>query len=205
LELAGPGVKLGLAARRTELLDEVVREVEARGGAARLFELDVTDDVAVAESAKAYLAWAGTIDCVIANAGIGEGMGGRGSMKRVAEVFAVNTIGVTNTVLAFLPAMKAPVRNFMDALRMELHGSGVHAMTLCPGFVRTPLTDKNSFEMPFLMETDAACRTMLRAIARQDATYTFPWQMRLVSVALRWAPEWLVRRSARRTRKSHAG
>ena len=234
LELAGPGAKLGLAARRTKLLGEVVREVEARGGAAQLFELDVTDDVAVAESAKAYLAWAGTIDCVIANAGIGEGRGGRGSMKRVAEVFAVNTVGVTNTVLAFLPTMKAQrrgtlvavgsvaghralpgsasysaskaaVRTFMDALRMELHGSGVHAMTLCPGFVRTPLTDKNSFEMPFLMETDAACRTMLGSIARQDATYTFPWQMRLVSVALRWAPEWLIRRSARRTRKGHAG
>jgi short-subunit dehydrogenase len=230
LELAAPGAKLGLAARRADLLDALRAEVEARGASAKTFVLDVTDGAATERSAQSYLEWAGGIDCVIANAGIGEGLGRRGSAERVAEVFAVNTIGVTNTVLPFLSAMKAArsgtlvaigsvaghralpgsasysaskaaVRVFMDALRMELTGTGVHAMTICPGFIRTPLTDKNSFGMPFLMDCDEACHLMVRSIERRDRTYTFPWQMSLVSLGLRCAPEWLVRRAARR--KTH--
>jgi short-subunit dehydrogenase len=232
LELATPGAQLGLAARRADLLDMLRAEVEARGASAKTFVLDVTDSAAVEKSAQSYVAWAGGVDCVIANAGIGEGLGRRGSSERVAEVFAVNTIGVSNTVLAFMPAMraagsgtlvaigsvaghralpgsasysasKAAVRVFMDALRMDLAGTGVHAMTICPGFVRTPLTDKNRYGMPFLMECDEACRLMVRSIGRRDRIYTFPWQMRLVSLALRCAPEWLVRRVARR--KTHGG
>lgn len=228
LELAAPGTRIGLAARRAELLDELVLAVQAKGAEARRFVLDVTDHEATERAAQDYLAWASRIDCVIANAGIGEtSRRQRVQAERVAEVFAVNTVGVTNTLLPFLPAMKeqksgtlvavgsvaghralpgsasysaskAAVHTFMDALRMELVGSGVHAMTICPGFVRTPMTDKNRFDMPFLLECDEACRLMVRSIERKDRTYTFPWQMRLVSGVLKVAPEWVLRRAARR-------
>ncbi len=83
---------------------------------------------------------------------------------------------------------------------MELHGTGVHAMTLCPGFVRTPLTDKNAFSMPFLMECERACELMVSAIQRRVNTYVFPWQMRVLGAILRYGPEALVRRAARRGR-----
>lgn len=228
LSLAVPGARIGVAARRAELLDALVRELEARGAEARAFVLDVTDARATEECAARYLEWAGSVDCVIANAGVGEGSRReRVQVERVAEVLTVNVLGVTNTVLSFLPSMKAQgsgtlvaigsvaghralpgsasysaskaaVRTFMDALRMELSGSGVHAMTICPGFVRTPMTDKNRFEMPFLMECDEACRLMVRSIARRDDVYTFPWQMRGLSYVLRVAPEWFIRRVARR-------
>jgi short-subunit dehydrogenase len=232
LELASPGARIGVAARRAELLEELVGEIEQRGAEAKAFVLDVTDLRATQSTAQAYLAWAGRIDCVIANAGIGESSRrAPDRAERVAEVFAVNTVGVTNTLLSFLPAMKeqrsgtlvamgsfagfravpgsasysaskAAVYTFVEALRMELLGSGVHAMTICPGFVRTPMTDKNHFTMPFLMEPDDAARLMLRAIARQDDVYTFPWQWRLLAKVVKLVPEWaIVRFAPRKTRE----
>jgi len=95
-------------------------------------------------------------------------------------------------------ASKACVATLMDGLRMELHGTGVHAMTLCPGFIRTPLTDKNEFSMPFLMDCDRACRAMVEAIERRKDTYVLPWQMRVGSALLRHGPEWFVRRATAR-------
>jgi hypothetical protein len=51
-------------------------------------------------------------------------------------------------------------------------------------------------KMPFVIETDQAVTLMTRAIARREATFTFPWQMRLLRRVLRIAPEWLIRRVA---------
>jgi short-subunit dehydrogenase len=136
----------------------------------------------------------------------------------------VNVIGVTNTVVPFVPTMiaqgsgvlvavssvagtrglpgraaygasKAAVSHFMDALRLDLHGTGVHSMGICPGFVRTPLTAKLK-KMPFAIESSEAVSLMADAIARRDDTFTFPWQMRMMSPVLRHSPEWLLRRLA---------
>ena len=69
-------------------------------------------------------------------------------------------------------------------------------MTICPGFVRTPLTDVLEHKLPFLVELDDAAEAMVASIARRDDTFTFPWQMRLLRHVLVRAPEWLVRRAA---------
>lgn len=217
-------------ARRRELLDTLARELEERGCHVLLLPGDVRDTEHMAEAAREFLAWAGGADLVVANAGIGEGRRTeRVDPARVAEVFGVNLIGTSNTLLPFVGPMraqgsgvlaavasvagfralpgsvsysasKAAVLTFMEGLRMDLHGSGVHAMALCPGFVRTPLTDKNDFSMPFLMDCERACRLMVRAIERHRPVYVFPWQMRALGVVLRNAPEWFVRRAAARGR-----
>ena len=90
---------------------------------------------------------------------------------------------------------KAAVTTFMNAIRMDLHGTGVHAMTLCPGFVETPLTEDNP-EMFFVINVDKAVAYMTGAIAAQKRTYTFPWQMNLLKEVLTRAPEAVVRRMA---------
>lgn len=230
LRLAKPGAALGLVARRQELLADLARKLEARGCRALVLSRDVRDTSAMSAAAQEFLDWAGGADLVIANAGIGEGRRSeRIDPERAAEVLAVNVLGVANTVFPFVgplrergagvlaavgsvagframpgslsySASKAAVHTLMDGLRMELHGSGVHAMTLCPGFIRTPLTDKNAFRMPFLMDCDRACDQMVRAIERREKTYVFPWQMRMASFALRHGPEWFVRKAARRGR-----
>ena len=67
-------------------------------------------------------------------------------------------------------ASKAAVITFMEALRMDLHGTGVHAMAISPGFVHTPMTARLG-KLPFAIDTDEAVALMTRAIARRDGTF----------------------------------
>jgi short-subunit dehydrogenase len=229
---AKPGVTIGLVARREAMLAEVAGELRARGATTHIYPADVADTAAMTRVANDFLAAAGGVELVIANAGIGiRSTILEGDAASVAQLMRINVIGVTNTVIPFLPAMiraktgavvavssmaghralpgrtaystsKRAVITFMDGLRMDLHGTGVHSMTICPGFVRTPLTDGIGHKMPFLVELDDAIRLMHDAIDDKRTTYTFPWQMRLARHVLMRAPEWLVRRMAPPPRQS---
>lgn len=134
------------------------------------------------------------------------GLSGAESDAQVRAVFATNLDGVLNTVLPILPRMtarrrgqlalmsslagfrgmpsapsycgaKAAVKVFGEALRGAVHGSGIRVSVVCPGYVRTPLTDVNAFPMPFLMEADAAARRIQRGLARNRARIAFPWPL----------------------------
>jgi short-subunit dehydrogenase len=88
-------------------------------------------------------------------------------------------------------------------LRVELHGSGVSVVTICPGYIRTPMTEANRYRMPFLIDADDAARRMARVIAAKRRLAVIPWQMALVSLALRRLPRWLFDRLfARAPRKA---
>jgi Short-chain dehydrogenases of various substrate specificities len=67
------------------------------------------------------------------------------------------------------------MNRLLEALRGELAPRGVAVTTICPGFVRTPMTAKNKFPMPFLMEPEEAARRIVRAIAARRRVYAFPW------------------------------
>jgi short-subunit dehydrogenase len=71
-------------------------------------------------------------------------------------------------------ASKAALTTLMESLRAELHGSGVTLTTVAPGFIRTEMTEKNEFFMPFLMEPEEAARRIVRAIDRGSSEYRFP-------------------------------
>jgi hypothetical protein len=88
-------------------------------------------------------------------------------------------------------ASKAAAIAYLESLRVELHGSGVKVVTLCPGYIRTPMTDINPYAMPFILEADEAARRVARAIARQKSFAVIPWQMGLVGMLLRLLPRWL--------------
>lgn len=232
LACARPGAWLGLVARREAELAAVAAAARARGAQAVVLPADVTDAPAMATVAGRFLGAAGGVDLVLANAGVGLGKSiFDASAADVARLFAINLTGVSNTVLPFLPAMraaragvlcavsslagdralpghgayaasKAGARTFMDGLRLDLAGTGVHAMTVCPGFVRTPMTAGNP-RMPFVLDAEPAARAILAAVARRSRTYRFPWQMDLVRRVLVAVPEGLLakllpsRRSAR--------
>lgn len=88
-------------------------------------------------------------------------------------------------------ASKAAVINYCESLRGELRSSGVKVVTLCPGYIDTPLTRQNRYSMPFLMQPDEFADRAFDAIA-QGATYrVIPWQMGLVAKALRVLPNWV--------------
>lgn len=100
-------------------------------------------------------------------------------------------------------ASKSAAINYLESLRVELHGSGVSVVTICPGYIRTPLTERNRYRMPFLMDADDAARRMARAIAAKRRFAVIPWQMALVAVVLRRLPRWLYDRLfARAPRKA---
>lgn len=101
---------------------------------------------------------------------------------------------------------KAAVRAYCESLRVELHGSGVRVVTISPGFIRTPMTAKNPYKMPFLMPVEAFAKQALRHIDRASASVVIPWQMGVVAALLRVVPPFLYDRfAARRKRKPRQG
>lgn len=133
------------------------------------------------------------------------------------EVFDTNVIGMVNTFRPFLHAMgqarhgvlagvasvagfrglpgssaysasKAAAISYLESLRVELRGSGVRVVTLCPGYIDTPMTRQNPYPMPFLLTADDAARRMARLIERGVARGVTPWQMALAGMVLRRMP-----------------
>jgi hypothetical protein len=93
-------------------------------------------------------------------------------------------------------ASKAAAITYLESLRVELHGSGVSVVTICPGYIRTPMTAANRYRMPFLIDADDAARRMARVIAAKRRFAVIPWQMAIVAFVLRRLPRWLYDRLA---------
>ena len=205
---------LGLIARRPVAMGSM------KGKA---YSVDVTDARAMAAVAGDFglpdlvIANAG-----ISAGTSGEDLDDVGYLRRLLEV---NVVGVAITLAAFAPAMRAAGRGtlaciasvagfrglagngaysaskaaaitWMESLRTEMRGSGVSVVTICPGYIDTPMTRVNRFRMPFLLPADEAARRIARAIARKPRVAVVPWQMALVSIALRAMPGWLFDRLA---------
>ena len=75
---------------------------------------------------------------------------------------------------AKLPCVKA----WGEALRPHLKHFGINVSTVCPGFVRSRITDKNTCPMPFFMEADAAARLIAARVEKNVGLIAFPWPMR---------------------------
>jgi NAD(P)-dependent dehydrogenase (short-subunit alcohol dehydrogenase family) len=88
-------------------------------------------------------------------------------------------------------ASKSAAVAYLESLRVELRASGVAVVTICPGYVRTPMTAVNRYRMPFILDADEAARRFARAIAKKRRLAVIPWQMALVSIVLRCLPGWL--------------
>ena len=98
-------------------------------------------------------------------------------------------------------ASKAAVIRYLEALRGELHASGVAVVTIVPGYIRTPLTAVNPYRMPFLIDADEAARRFVRAISRRISYTVIPWPMAIVMRLLLIAPNWLFDRIFSRTKR----
>ena len=103
-------------------------------------------------------------------------------------------------------ASKAAVISYLESLRVELMGSGVSVVTICPGYIATPMTGRNPYRMPFLMDADVAARKIAGAIARRRRLYVLPWQMAVVGWFMRRLPrplyDSLFSRAPRKPRRS---
>jgi len=85
-------------------------------------------------------------------------------------------------------ASKAAAIAYLESLRVELVGSGVAVVTICPGYIATPMTEGNPYPMPFLLPADRAGQLIARAIDRQQSFYVLPWQMAWLGRLLKILP-----------------
>lgn len=112
---------------------------------------------------------------------------GRGRLVGIASVAGFRGLSGSGAY----SASKAALISYLESLRVELHGSGVKVVTVCPGYIRTPMTDINPYPMPFMLEAGEAARRIAREIERGSSFAVVPWQMALVGRALKLLPNWL--------------
>jgi short-subunit dehydrogenase len=109
---------------------------------------------------------------------------GRGTLVGIASVAGIRGLPGSEAYCA----SKAAVISYCESLRVELRKTGVRVVTISPGFVRTPLTAKNPYRMPFLMEPQDFARQAADAIAAGVSYRVIPWQMGAVAKLLRLLP-----------------
>jgi short-subunit dehydrogenase len=88
-------------------------------------------------------------------------------------------------------ASKAALTSYLESLRVELKPSGIDVVTICPGYIETPMTRGNPYPMPFMMTADDAAKAVLSLIARRKTYAVIPWQMAAVARVLRAMPNGL--------------
>lgn len=86
-------------------------------------------------------------------------------------------------------ASKACVKAWGAGLRGRHAREGIRVNVICPGFVRSRITDRNAFSMPFFMEADCAARIIIRRLKRNIGLISFPWPMRIVMGVISALPE----------------
>ena len=230
---AARGATLGLVARRKDALDAVlaglpgehaayvadVTDADSLASAARRFiECFGLPDVVIANAGVS----AGTLTEE------------RGDLAVFERILRTNLLGVAATFQPFIlpmrqasagqlvgissvagvrglpgagaySASKAAVSRYLESLRVELRGSGVLVTEIRPGYIRTPMTDVNSYRMPFIMDADDAAEHFVRAVERRCVRVTIPWQMGVVGRLLAHVPCWLFDRLASRAGRKPRG
>ena len=155
-----------------------------------------------------------------AGVSIGMDTAARGDLDVMSRTFAINNVGVAATFHAFIDSMvrrgsgalvgigsvagirglpghgaycasKAAVIGYCESLRGELRDSGVKVVTICPGYIDTPLTQHNRYSMPFLMQVDVFADKAFETITAGESYRVIPWQMGVIAKALRLLPNWL--------------
>jgi NADP-dependent 3-hydroxy acid dehydrogenase YdfG len=211
-ELASRGATVAISARREDRLREV------SGGRMLAVPLDVTDAPSVLTAAVRIRAELGPIDLAVLSAGYWRQIDPAGWDTQIFDWhLRVNLTGMSNSIAAVLPDMlqrghgviagiasvagyrglaggeaygatKAAQINLLESLRVHTARTGVRVTTICPGFVRTDLTARNSFPMPFIIEAAQAAQAICDGLERERTEIAFPPRMALLMKAARLVP-----------------
>jgi short-subunit dehydrogenase len=211
-ELADRGATVAISARNADKLRAVA------GDRMHVVPVDVTDRDAVLAAGDAVRAALGEIDVAVLNAGTWSQFDvEKWDSAAFEEHLQTNLMGTVHTLEAVVPTMlaqrrgrivgtasvagyrgipggeaygatKAALLNLFESLRGSLAPRGIVVQTLAPGFVRTPMTERNSFPMPFLIDPEEAARAIAEGIEKDKAEVVFPFPMMLMMKAARLVP-----------------
>jgi NADP-dependent 3-hydroxy acid dehydrogenase YdfG len=206
LHYAAKGATVHAAARRKDELAKLASEAPSGSIVPVPLDVQ-DHEALVAAIHAAEDAGGGALDMIIANAGIGQPTSARRmDWKVVRKIMDVNVTSACVTIAAALPGMvarnsghvvavsslaafrgmpgnasycasKAALHIWMESVRVDLGKTKVRATTIYPGFVRTEMTARNKFRMPFLMELDDAVKVMAKGLARGAGTIAYPLPM----------------------------
>ncbi len=213
--LAKEGAVLYLSARSQDKLEQLVRELGSQHTA---IPLDVSDMSACEKIVSDIRASIPHLDRVIFMAALYEPTRIADiTPDQFRRMVDVNLMGAFHVVRAVLPwmrehqagqialcgsvagyrglpkgqpysATKAALINFTESLRVEEQDHGLDIRLISPGFVKTPLTDKNSFDMPMIIEADIAAQEILKGLESSRFEITFPWLFACLMKMLRLLP-----------------
>jgi NAD(P)-dependent dehydrogenase (short-subunit alcohol dehydrogenase family) len=183
------------------------------------FPLDVTDLPLTQTTVQLITKQLGDIDLAVLNAGTHIPMAAENfSVDTFRRLVETNLMGTVNGLAQIIPrlterksghiavvaslagyrglptaaaygATKAGLINMCEALKPELERHGVRLTLINPGFIETPLTDKNDFPMPYLMPVEEAADRVVRSLSRGTFDVAFPWRFAILMKLLRLLPD----------------
>jgi short-subunit dehydrogenase len=204
LRLAGDGDTVAVSARSRERLEELAREAAGRPGQIMVYPLDVTERDDVTTMVDRIERELGPIEQAVLAAGTHHPISADAFLAQdLARRVEVNLLGVANALeplmrtmigrgrgriaivssvagyrglptSAYYGATKAALINLAESLKFDLDRQGVQMQLINPGFVETPLTDKNPFPMPFLISTETAAERIAEGLRRSSFEISFP-------------------------------
>jgi len=222
IDYAKRGDNLFLLGRNADRLNEVKSLCEQAGAKVEVAQISVTDKDAMTKlMTDWYKEHKFDVVIANAGISGGTSIHQIDKAEQFDDVVDINIRGVFNTVNPIIPLMidngngqivllssmagfvglptapaysvsKCTVKAYGDAIRPLLKKCGIKVSIVFPGFIKTPLTKVNNFEMPFLLEVEEASKIMMQAIDKQKAYIAFPWQMYFITRAMSLLP-WFVR------------
>jgi short-subunit dehydrogenase len=199
------GNSVAVLARREDRLIKLTEEVKGLGGKLYTYQCDVTDKSRVKDVIGEIIKTMGGIDIAILNSGIGRPEGIKMfNSENALEVFNTNVLGIVNCIEALLPIFldqkkgviagvssladnrgysmsgfycgsKAAVTMILESLSTELKSNGIKVVTIKPGFVKSEMTARNNFKMPFLMEAENASEIIIKGLIKEKRIIQFPF------------------------------
>ena len=212
---------IALLSRRENKLNDLLNDLKTSGVQVRAYKCDVGTSDEVRNIFSQVLNDFGKIDIAILNAGASSRADvSKYSSSTAKEIFEANTFGIINCVEQLLPdfmkrkegviigvsslaesrgfpksgfynASKAAATLLLESLRIELKPYNIKVMIVKPGFVKTPMTDKNEFHMPFLMDADKAAKIILNGIKKEKKIIQFPFTTVIGSKIVKFMPDWM--------------
>jgi short-subunit dehydrogenase len=225
LRMAGDGWKIAASARSAETLKTMAMESDGKIAA---HPVDVVDADGMAEVAATVWREEGPIDLAVFAAGLHLPLDAAAfDIDPFRRLIEINFMGVVHGLAGVVPKMvergtghiavvssvagyrglptaaaygatKAALNNMTEALKFDLEPKGIKVQLVCPGFVRTPLTDQNPFPMPFLMEPEDAAEAFYRGLQGTAFEINFPKTFTTIMKQMRKLPHGLYMAAMRR-------